>query len=128
MKRSAFVLALALTLGLPAAAAAQTVVTGTQKFAFDYKIADVTTYGVVRFEINLDNSGVWTSVGMAAVSDDAQTTALSHTYVVPIPALVTGPHSVTFRACNANICGDPMAVVPFTLTVQPAVVFNFRFK
>lgn len=95
------------------------VATTTQSFGFDYKDADLTTFSVIRFEQQVD-TGTWVTVQIPPKANDAQTPAGASTYKVPIPALTTGTHVVSWRACNAQICGDPSAPFSFILAVKPA--------
>lgn len=104
-----------------------TVATATQSFGFDYKDADLTTFTVIRFEMAIDpvltagviTSATWSSVAIPPKANDAQTPAGSSTFKVPIPALTTGNHSVSFRACNAQVCGDASTPTAFVLAVKP---------
>lgn len=101
------------------------VATASQSFAFDYKDADLTAAGVIRFEEQVD-SGAWIAIGIPPKANDAQTPAGASTYAAPIPALVTGAHTVAFRACNAQICSDPSSAMAFTLAVKPATPTGLR--
>jgi hypothetical protein len=103
------------------------VATATQKFTFDYKTSDFTTFAVLRFELQVDG-GAWVSVNVPATTDDATTPAGSHSYDVPIPALVTGNHTWTVRACNAQLCSDPMTPMAFVLAVKPPAPSGLRIK
>src|SRR4051812_18642473 len=82
------------------------VATASQSFGFDYKDADVITFSVTRYEMQIDGGAVWTSVAVPVKANDGLTPAGSSTYRVAIPALTTGSHTVSFRACNAQLCGD----------------------
>jgi hypothetical protein len=112
-----------LTVGL--AAQAPPVATATQAFGFNYADADLATFSVVRFELQIDG-GAWTSVAIPAKANDALTPAGASTYRVPIPALTTGSHTVSFRACNAQLCSDPSAPFSFILAVKPATPTGAR--
>lgn len=106
----------------PSAAFAQSppppVAVASQSFGFDYVIANLSTFSVVRFEQQIDG-GAWVSVAIPPTANDPQTPVGSNTYKTPIPALVTGNHTVAFRACNAQVCGDPGLSLTFTLAVKP---------
>ena len=101
------------------------VATASQSFAFDYKDADLTAGAVTRFEMAVDG-GTWATIGVPPVGNDALTQPGSKTYVVPIPALTTGTHTVAFRACNASICGDSSLPLSFVLAVKPATPTGLR--
>lgn len=103
------------------------VATASQSFGFDYKDTDVTAGGVSRFEMQVDG-GAFASVAIPPKGNDSQTPAGSSTYVVPIPALTTGTHTVSFRACNAQLCGDASPSFAFVLAVKPAIVTGVRIK
>jgi hypothetical protein len=103
------------------------VATASQSFGFDYKDADLSAGGVVRFEMQIDTA-TFTSVAIPPKGNDAQTPAGSSTYVVPIPALTTGNHTVSFRACNAQLCGDASPAFSFVLAVKPATPSGTRIK
>ena len=118
---------LALALYAVPAFAQPPIAAATQSFAFDYKTTDLTASAVVRFELQVDG-GAWVNVNIPATSDDAQTPVGSHSYAVPIPALVTGNHTVSFRACNVQLCSDPMTPFAFTLAVKPPTPAGLRIK
>lgn len=124
-----WLLTLFVSLGFAVSARAQTppppVATASQSFGFDYKDTDVTAGGVSRFEMQVDG-GAFVSVAIPPKANDSQTPAGSSTYAVPIPALTTGPHSVSFRACNPQLCGDSSAPFAFVLAVKPAVPTGTR--
>jgi hypothetical protein len=103
------------------------VATASQSFGFDYKDSDLSAGSVVRFEMAVD-AGTFSSIQIPAKQNDSQTPAGSSTYVVAIPALVTGPHTVSFRACNAQVCGDASAPFSFVLAVKPATPSGTRIK
>lgn len=100
------------------------VATALQSFGFDYKDADLSAGGVVRFEQQID-SGAFASIAIPPKANDAQTQPGNSTYKTPVPALTTGPHTVSWRACNATMCGDPL-VFAFVLAIKPATVSNGR--
>lgn len=114
---------------MPRTAAAQSpappVATASQAFGFDYKDADLTTFSVIRFEMQMD-AGAFVSVNLPIKASDALTPVGSSTYKVPIPALTTGSHVVSFRACNAQLCGDSSAPFTFILAVKPATPTGTR--
>lgn len=85
-----------------------------QSFGFDYLTADFTNFSVTRFEMRVDGD-VWVDVAIPSVADDPNTLTGAHTYVVPLPPLPTGGHSVAFRACNTGGCGAASPEFSFTL-------------
>lgn len=101
------------------------VATASQSFGFDYKDSDFTAGAVVRFEMQID-AGSFTSILIPPKQNDTSTPAGSSTYKVPIPALTTGTHTVSFRACNAQLCGDASVAFSFVLAVKPAVPTGTR--
>jgi hypothetical protein len=94
------------------------VATASQSFGFDYKDSDLSASVVTRFEMAID-AGAYVSVALPPVANDALTPTGSSTYKVPIPALVTGTHTVKYRACNASLCSTDSPVLTFVLAVQP---------
>jgi len=94
------------------------VATASQSFGFDYKDSDLSASAVTRFEMAID-AGTYVSVNIPPIANDALTPTGSSTYKVPIPALVTGQHTVKFRACNASLCSADGPVLTFVLAVQP---------
>lgn len=95
------------------------VATASQSFGVDYKDADLSAGGVVRFEQQID-AGAWASLTIPPKANDALTPAGSSTYKTPIPAMTTGAHTVAWRACNASMCSVASAPFAFVLSVQPA--------
>jgi hypothetical protein len=96
-----------------------------QVFAWDYSVADLTSYQVVRFERRLDGTGSWTSVGLP--TGEPSTDGLRKTFRSSPPAIVSGNHTIEFRACNASICGSPLAMA-FIAKLEPVPVFNLRIE
>ena len=92
--------------------------------AFDYFTADLATYVVVRFERRLDG-GAWEGLGLPAGQMLPDTQANAETYVVPLPALPTGDHAVSYRACNVDVCSVAITF-SFRLAIQPPAVSNVR--
>jgi hypothetical protein len=126
MKRTAlvfcatFVLAFALSFTRGVSAQQQPpVATAGAQVAWDYADADIAAGAVVRFEIQVD-VGAWSDVGMTKLAGAAAT------YAAPIPALQTGQHTVSVRACNTNLCGDATSPLAFVLAVKPATAKNLR--
>jgi len=109
---------------LAATAQAQTATPG-QAFGFNYVIQDLATYSVTRFEMQVDGSA-WASVQIPPVRNDGQTGAGNNTYVVPVPALTPGAHTVAFRACNTGGCGAASPVYNFTMVIVPPPTFGTR--
>lgn len=95
------------------------VVTGSQFFAWDYTDAQIANAAVNRFEMSID-AGAFGSIGMATKIDGQEA------YKIAIPPLPTGTHTVSLRACNANICSDQSSPLSFVLTVQPTPVGTVR--
>jgi hypothetical protein len=95
------------------------VATAGQSIGWDYTDADVAAGGVVRFELQVDG-GTWSNVGMTKVAGSTLT------YSTPIPALTTGEHTVSVRACNTALCGDASTPLAFVLAVKPAPASNVR--
>ena len=95
------------------------------KFAWDYVEADIASYGVNRFEIQVD-AGAWTAVGIPAAFTDAQTGAGKKSYSVPFPAMQPGNHTISVRACNADVCSAGIAPFGFRLAIVPAEAGNGR--
>lgn len=92
------------------------------RIAWDYKDADLSNYAVNRFEIQID-SGAWTSVG---IPTQTTATADGKTYLVPFPALQPGNHTVSVRACNADLCSAGLGPLGFKLAVVPVDGSNLR--
>lgn len=67
----------------------------TQSLAWDYPDDDVVAFAVDRFEAAYDG-GAYVDAGLASLGPDS--------WSVPLPPLITGPHTVTVRACNAIGC------------------------
>ena len=101
------------------------VATASQSFGFDYKDTDLAAFSVVRFEQQID-AGTFATVAIPPKANDALTPAGFSTYKTPIPALLTGNHSVVFRACSASVCGDPSTPFAFELAVKPPKTTNTR--
>lgn len=104
------------------AAQAPPPVIGGQFFGFDYQDADLASAAVVRFEMQID-SGTWTTVGIP--SDTLPITG-GKTYKVPVPAITPGNHTVTFRACNVDLCGGAASPFAFKFVIVPALPTNIR--
>ena len=98
-------LCLLFVLALPGLVSAQTATPG-QSLAWDFPTASAEL--VTRFEVNYDGTG-YVSVGLVP----HPTTA--NQFYAPIPALVTGQHTVLVRACNAAGCGPDSALFTFPM-------------
>ena len=99
------VLAAVLLLAAAPAFAQPPIVNATQSFAWNYPDTSVASGSVVRFELQIDGSG-WADVEMVLDPNRAES------YMTPIPALTSGPHTYEIRACNTVLCGGP-SVPPF---------------
>lgn len=106
--RRRLLIALALALGT-VGALAQTATPG-QSLAWAHPTADAEL--VTRYETNYDAAG-YVDVGRVAHP------TLADTFSAPIPALVTGMHTVVVRACNAAGCSADSA--PFTFAMVAGV-------
>jgi hypothetical protein len=101
--------ALILCVGLDAQAQAP-VISPSDLIGMDYPEAWFTDYAVNRFEVQYDAEG-WTSLGIPPVYGSADGVT---TYVVN-PLMRTGGHTVSFRACNAEVCSSSSS--PFAYVV-----------
>jgi len=81
----------------------------TAKVGWDYTDADLTTYSITEFQIKYDFAGTWASVG---IPTDTVVIIGGKTYFTPL-IIGTGPHDVSIRACNINLCGDPIGPLAF---------------
>jgi hypothetical protein len=88
-----------------------------QRFGFDYRTSDLTTFQVARFELQIDG-GAWVSVGMPPSAPQPDTPADFTTLGVPIPALTPGQHTASLRACN-SVCGEGSVPFTFLMVVEP---------
>jgi len=95
-----------------------------QRFGFDYRTSDLTTFKVERFELQIDG-GAWVSVQMPPSAPQPDTPADFTTLAVPIPALTPGDHTVSLRACN-SACGDGSPAFAFQMVVQPPAPVRAR--
>jgi hypothetical protein len=95
------------------------------RFAWDYVEADLATYSVDRFEVQID-SGTWTPVGIPVAFTDARTQAGKKSYAIPFPATQPGNHTITIRACNPDVCSAGTAPFAFKLAVVPLDGSNGR--
>lgn len=91
--------------------------TPTQAFGVDYLDADMTTYAVTRFEIQVDG-GAFTSVGIPPKQNDMQTPAGGSTYKIAIPPMTPGSHTVGVRVCNVVTCSTATPL-SFTFSITP---------
>jgi hypothetical protein len=98
------------------------VIIGTERFAWDYPDADLASGAVTRFEVKYDD-GAFTSVGIPTETADIPG---GKTYKVQFSALKPGTHTVTARACNVDVCSEPMAPLGFVLAVVPSIPSNPR--
>lgn len=117
-----FLLAVAMVLATVVPASAQPQATPTQRIAFDYAVADLTTFAVVRFEVKWD-AGAFTSINIPPPVSTANGVAV---YAVDFPPLTPGQHSFEARACNATACSEPSPTFVFTLVVVPPVPGGVR--
>ena len=93
---------------------AQTTATPGQSLAWEHATADAEL--VTRFEVSYDQAA---SVGVGRTRHPT----LANTFYAPLPALITGSHTVTVRACNANGCSIPSAVFTFSMVAGvPSIV------
>lgn len=81
-----------------------------QSLAWTHPAADAEL--VTRFETNYDAGG-YVDVGRVAHP------SAPDTFYAPLPALVSGSHTVTVRACNDNGCSADSA--PFTFSMVAGV-------
>lgn len=91
-------------------------------FAFDYSDADFTAGAVTRFEMQLD-ANAFASVG---IPTNTVPITGGKTYKVPIPAITPGAHTVSFRACNADLCSEATTPLDFRFAPLPATPRNVR--
>lgn len=112
--RRIVLIGLALLCLLVQSAWAQTATPG-QSLAWEHPTASAEL--VTRFETNYDGAG-YVDVGMVAHP------TLADTFYAPIPALMTGAHSVVVRACNTNGCSaDSSPAFSFSMVAgTPTVV------
>jgi hypothetical protein len=111
------------------AASGQTVVlkNSGRSFGWDYIAADIKTYAIVRFELRLD-AQPYSSVGIPAIQNDAQTLPGNDTYVTPIPnTIALGNHTAVVRACTATFCTSDSLPLAFVFAEVP-VPANSRVK
>lgn len=104
---------------------AQPVIQAGQGFGFDYRASDITTAGVVRFELQIDN-GAWTNVQMPPVVTATGTQAGHETRRIDPPAITQGNHTFSVRACSATACSAAMTAVPFRVEIVPPPTTNGR--
>lgn len=96
-------------LALPASA--QVTALPGQLFRWDQPTAEVAT--VDRFEIKID-SGAYVNAGKTP-ANNAQTASGMSSFSFVIPALSTGPHTFTVRACPAS--GACVESAPFAFGI-----------
>ena len=110
LKRVGFVVVFAL---LATCAGAQTATPG-QSLAWSHPTAAAEL--VTSFETKYDG-GAYVTVGVVTHP------TLPGVYYAPIPALVTGPHTVVVRACNAAGCSADSTALSFSMVAGvPTVV------
>lgn len=88
------------------------------KLAWDYSDLDLANYNVMSFQLQYD-SGTWTDVGIPV---DIITIPGGKTYLVPL-LVDSGTHSVSVRACNVNLCSDPLGPLAY---VKPGKAGNIK--
>lgn len=96
---------------------AQAPVTKNNTFVFDYSDAEIASGGVIRFEMQIDNTP-WATADLLS--------KVAGVYKVAIPALTVGQHFVAFRACNVDLCSAATAKLNFRLAVEPVPPSNVR--
>ena len=72
---------------------------------------------VTRFETNYDGAG-YVSAGLVAHP------TLADTFYAPIPALVTGSHSVVVRACNVAGCSADSTPFAFSMVAGVPTIIS----
>lgn len=103
-------------LGIWVAGALLTAQTATPNQSLAWSHPTAAAELVTRFELNYDNAG-WVDVGKVA----HPTTA--NQFYAPLPALVSGSHSVVVRACNVNGCAAASGAFTFQMVAGvPTVV------
>jgi hypothetical protein len=88
-----------------------------EAIGFDYPDADMTFYAVTSFEAQYDD-GQWQNLGVPPSVIDANTQFGMKTYKV-VPPMMTGNHTVSFRACNSVGCGGGSTPFYFTFVMVP---------
>lgn len=87
--------------------------TATPNQSLSWEAPSASAEMVTRFEVKYDN-GSYTDVGMVPVPGQP------NRYYAPLPALITGQHTVVVRGCNAAGCG-PDSTPTFTFTMVAGV-------
>jgi len=100
-------------------ASAQPTAIPTQSLAWTYQNASAQL--VDRFEVSYDD-GAWTGAGLQMV------TGVADLFFAPLPALITGTHTVRVRACNAAGCSDPSDVFTFRMVAGVPIMVNGPFS
>jgi hypothetical protein len=72
------------------------------KARWDYD--DIELPNVSNFQIKVDAAATYTQIGIPTGQILSDTTPGTHTYEYILPALTSGTHSFTVRACNATDC------------------------
>lgn len=109
-----------------------TVIGGLDSVAWEHSDADLLAALVTRFEICYDASVPCTTVTPTAAKFTPTSTqggapaVGSSAYKLLIPALTTGSHTVTVKACNVSACTSA-APLAFLLQVAPQTPTNARF-
>lgn len=127
MKRLLLVASLVL-LSTPALSQVLILKNAGRSYGVDYITANIKTFSITRFEIQLDG-GTWNSIGIPPIQNDAQTLTGYDTYVSPIPDTTPlGNHTALARVCQSGtVCSDPSNPLAFVFAVIPAPA-NMRTK
>ena len=96
------------------------VATTLDAVAWDYTDAQIASGGVTRFELCLDSLPC---VGKT-VAESKHASGPS-VYAYRLPAMLPGDHTLTIKACNADLCSAPLAL-SFRFAVTPDPVTGAR--
>ena len=96
------------------------VATTLDSVAWDYTDAQIASGGVTRFELCLDSQPC-----LSKTVAEAKHASGPNVYAYTLPAMLPGDHTLTIKACNADLCSAPLAL-SFRFAVTPDPVTGAR--
>jgi hypothetical protein len=104
----------------PSVLAQPPVATTLDSYAWDYTDAQIVAGAVVRFELCLDAQPC-----VSKTPAEAKHASGPNVYAYKFPPMLSGPHTISVKACNVDTCSAPLALA-FQFQIVPDPATNGR--